>query len=220
MNGLNLSTDQAIEERKVSEIQPNKWLEWICSSQNVDQLRQNYNQWADQYDADVGEVWEPVPTAAAMMLAAYIKDKQSVILDVGAGTGLVGVALAELGFEQMIGIDISPAMLSQAAAKSVYRSLECCSIGDETFRNLPKASAIIATGVFAQSHAGSAELNQLQDYIEPEGILVFTARQSFLPQLQPVLDQTEWAVIDSQIMPIYEDPMYLLAYKFCPTTQS
>lgn len=204
----------------MSKIQPKEWLEWICSSQNVDQLRQNYDQWANQYDADVGDVWEPVPTAAAVMLAEYMDNLQGVILDVGAGTGLVGLALAELGFEYIIGIDISPAMLSKAEAKGIYRSLVCCSIGDETFRNLPKANGIIATGVFAESHAGPAELNQLKDSIEPEGIFVFTARQSFLPQLQPVLDQPEWTVIDSKVMGIYDDPMYLLAYKFCHTTQS
>jgi predicted TPR repeat methyltransferase len=204
----------------MSKIQPKQWLEWICSSQNLDQLRQNYDQWADRYDADVGDVWEPVPTAAAMMLAEYLDDLQGVILDIGAGTGLVGVALAELGFEEIIGMDISPAMLSKAAAKGVYRSLVCCSIGDETFRNLPKAKGMIATGVFAESHAGPAELNQLQDSIEAEGILVFTARQSFLPQLQPVLNPPEWTVIDSRVMPIYDDPMYLLVYKLCQTTQS
>lgn len=204
----------------MSKIQPKEWLEWICSSQNLDQLRQNYDQWADQYDADVGDVWEPVPTAAAVMLAEYMNDLQGVILDIGAGTGLVGVALAELGFEDIIGIDISPAMLSQAGAKGVYRSLVCCSIGDETFRNLPKANGMIATGVFAQSHAGPAELNTLQDCIESEGILVFTARQSFLPQIQPLLDQPEWTVIDSRVMGIYDDPMYLLTYKICHTTQS
>ncbi|NEO67357.1 MAG: methyltransferase domain-containing protein, partial [Moorea sp. SIO4G2] len=197
----------------MSEIQPNEWLKWICSSQNFDQLRQNYDQWADQYEVDVGGVWEPVPMTAAFMLAEYMDDKQGVILDVGAGTGLVGVALAGLGFEQMIGIDISPAMLTKAAEKGVYSSLVCCSIGDERFRNLGRASGIIATGVFAESHAGPGELSTLQDSIEPEGILVFTARQSFLPQLQEVLDQPEWTLIDSKVMPIYDDPMYLIASK-------
>ncbi len=204
----------------MSEIKPKEWLQWICSSQNFDELRENYDQWADQYEADVGGVWEPVPLAAALMLAEYMGDKQGVILDVGAGTGLVGVALARLGFERIIGIDISPGMLTQAGAKGVYNSLACCSIGDETFRNLERASGIIATGVFAESHAGAAELSTLQESIELEGILVFTARQSFLPKLQEVLDQAQWTLIDSKVMPIYEDPMHLLAYKICKTTKS
>ncbi|NET61235.1 MAG: methyltransferase domain-containing protein [Symploca sp. SIO2E6] len=204
----------------MSEIQPKEWLKWICSSQNVDELRQNYDQWADKYEADIGGVWEPVPLAAALMLSEYMDNKQGVILDVGAGTGLVGVALAKLGFERIIGIDISPGMLTQAAAKGVYNSLVCCSIGDETFRDLEKASGIVATGVFAESHSGPIELSTLQESIELEGILVFTARQSFLPKLQEVLDQPQWTPIDAKVMPIYEDPMHLLAYKICKTTTS
>ncbi len=202
-----------IDGKKFSEIQPNEWLKWICSSQTFDELRQKYDQWAETYDAEVGGVWAPVPVAAAFMLAEYMDDKQGLILDVGAGTGLVGVALAALGFEQIIGVDISPAMLSQAAAKGVYSSLLCCSIGDEAFRSLQKVSGIIATGVFAEAHAGEAELGALQERIEPEGVLVFTARQSFLHELQQVLDQPEWTLIDCKVMPIYDDPIHLLSYK-------
>ncbi len=197
----------------MSKQEPNEWLKWICSSQNFDELVENYDRWADMYETDVGEVWKPVPLAASSMLAKYMVNKKGTILDVGAGTGLVGIALAKLGFEQIIGTDISPGMLTKAAEKGVYKSLVCCSIGDEKFRNLEMASGIIATGVFAESHAGSAELKKLQDNIEPEGVLVFTARQSFLPKLQEVLEQPEWTLINSKVMPIYEDPIYLLAYK-------
>ncbi|NEQ72902.1 MAG: methyltransferase domain-containing protein [Okeania sp. SIO2C9] len=64
-------------------------------------------------------------------MARYVANKHDTILDVGAGTGLVGVALAELGFEQIIGMDILPGMLTKAAEKGIYKSLVCCSIGDE-----------------------------------------------------------------------------------------
>ncbi len=197
----------------MSEVQPQEWLNWICSSQNLDELRNNYDRWADRYEADISKVWELVPKTAALVLSKYLADKQGKIFDLGAGTGLVGVALAELGFEEIIGIDISSAMLTQAAAKGVYSSLVCCSIGDERFRNLGRAYGIIATGVFAESHAGLVELNALQESLESEGVLVLTARQSFLPKLLEVLDRPEWTALDSKVMPIYDDPMHLLAYK-------
>ncbi|NER82676.1 MAG: methyltransferase domain-containing protein [Leptolyngbya sp. SIO1D8] len=194
---------------------PNEWLRWICSSQNPNELRKNYDQWAATYEIDVSGVWKPVPLAAALMLSEQMSNKRGMILDVGVGTGLVGIALAELGFDDLIGIDISPGMLRQAAEKGIYRSLICCAIGDERFGNLERANSIIATGVFAETHAGSAELRALQEKIEPEGNLVFTARRSFLPKLQDVLDQPRWTLLDSKLMPIYDDPMYVLAYRIC-----
>ena len=38
------------------EMQPKEWLKWIFSSQNFDEIRENYNQWADRYETDVGKV--------------------------------------------------------------------------------------------------------------------------------------------------------------------
>lgn len=192
---------------------PNEWLKWICSSQNPNELRKNYDQWAATYEIDVGGVWKPVPLAAALMLSEQVSNKRGVILDVGVGTGLVGMALAELGFDDLIGIDISPGMLEQAAEKGLYRSLVCCAIGDERFGNLERANGIIATGVFAETHAGSAELRALQEKIEPAGTLVFTARRSFLPKIQNTLDQPEWTLVDAKVMPIYDDPVHVLAYR-------
>ena len=42
----------------MSEVQkPNEWSKWICSSQNIVELRENYEQWANTYEIDVGGVW-------------------------------------------------------------------------------------------------------------------------------------------------------------------
>ena len=197
-----------------------EWLQWICSTEDADALRRNYDQWAVTYENDVSDVWKPAPIAAASMLSTHLADKQGAILDVGAGTGLAGLALHALGFRKITGIDISSAMLDKAASKNVYASLVCCSINDEAFGKLDKADGIIATGVFADNHAGKAELEILAETIQPGGIFVFTVRGSFLATIQDVLDQPEWRPIDSRLMPIYEDPIHLLAYKIHGTKTS
>ena len=44
-------------------------------------------------------------------------------LDLGCGTGLVGVALSDLPFAPLVGVDLSPGMLARAKAKSLYTEL-------------------------------------------------------------------------------------------------
>ena len=45
------------------------------------------------------------------------------VLDLGCGTGLVGLVLADLGLGPFTGIDLSPSMLAEAATKNVYAEL-------------------------------------------------------------------------------------------------
>ena len=45
-------------------------------------------------------------------------------MDFACGTGLVGEALVEDGYEEITGIDISQRMLDQAKSKGVYSNLE------------------------------------------------------------------------------------------------
>lgn len=213
------------EERAMSETQPmqpvqptqpmgpGEWLSWICASRDLDELRHNYDQWAETYDASVEGVWGIVPQAAAAMAVSSMGDERGLVLDVGAGTGLVGVALASLGVTQIIGVDLSPAMLTKAEDKGVYRSLVCCAIGDEVFRGLERVRCVVATGVFAQNHAGPTELDALAEQVEPEGLIVFTTRQSFLPELAEVPKRRAWALVDTKTLPIYDDPMHLVAYR-------
>lgn len=194
-------------------MQPKKWLEWICASADHDELSQNYDKWAETYEADIESAWKTVPPTAANMLAKYLPNKTAPLLDVGAGTGMMGVALSKLGFENISGFDISASMLAQAEQKGVYQSLVCCAIADEKLDELDVFSGAIATGVFAERHAGAEDLKIIQNKLHPGSIFVFTVRKSFLSELQTVLEQSDWTHLETKLMPIYEDPMYLLAYK-------
>jgi SAM-dependent methyltransferase len=76
------------------------------------------------------------------------------VLDVGAGTGLVGAALRALGFTgQIDGVDISPQMLDQAREKQVYRDL----IEADITRPLPLPggyTGVVSSGTFTHGHVG------------------------------------------------------------------
>ena len=190
-----------------------EWLSWICASKDVDELRGKYDQWADHYDSQVSQLWERVPETAALMLAEYIQDKETHLIDVGAGTGLGGVALAAQGFKRITAIDLSSEMLNKAREKGVYESLLCCAIKDETFSALGQVQGIIALGVFAENHAGPDELIALQKHLLPQGVIVFTSRRSFLPILASIINQHTWRKLSAKVIPVYDDPIHLLAYQ-------
>lgn len=49
-------------------------------------------------------------------------------LDLGCGSGLVALALADLGLPPLVGVDLSPAMLAQARAKGLYAELHAADL--------------------------------------------------------------------------------------------
>jgi len=192
---------------------PSTWVQWICSSQDLGQVRVKYDQWAQTYDANVKEVWSPVAATIASLVKQYASNEQELILDIGVGTGLIGLALTNIGFKRLIGVDMSEEMLIKAAEKGVYQTLICSPIDALRSKNLAKVNVIIAAGVFAPNQAGAKELKVLQGCIQPNGLIVFTVRQSFMPSLKATILQLGWKKIESQILGIYEDPMHILVFR-------
>ena len=67
---------------------------------------------AADYDAQYGALYEP----EIRYLSALALKQGGAVLDLCCGTGIVTVPLAETGLE-VVGVDISPAMLEQAKTK-------------------------------------------------------------------------------------------------------
>ena len=81
-----------------------------------------FDDYVDQYDSDLEKWLYDAPEKAAKRLATRLP-LNSRILDVGCGTGLVGVELSKLGFIRPDGIDISCLSLLKAERKGIYRHL-------------------------------------------------------------------------------------------------
>ena len=83
-----------------------------------------YKHWAQSYDKDFAVSSDYLsPKKIANFFIKYSKETDTPILDVGAGTGLVGIHLRNESKKQIIGIDISAEMLHQAKLKKCYSSL-------------------------------------------------------------------------------------------------
>jgi predicted TPR repeat methyltransferase len=148
------------------------------------------------------------------------------ILDAGAGTGMVGEALVDLGYKNITAVDFSEAMLEVASKKQVYTALHQWNLEDaKLFCQEETFDAILAVGVFTFAHAHPTALRQLNRLLKTGGFFVLTVRVDYYntsQSLQEVLKELAWSLISSQEFNIFEtEPMYVQVFKkpFLATTK-
>ena len=151
-------------------------VQWIYSSQNNSELSERYDEWAKDYDKDLSEVFGWIaPKTASDYLAKYV-EANSNVLDAGAGTGLVGLALGEHGFQNLTAMDLSKGMLKEARNKNVYKSFDQMTLGEHLDYETNSFDAVITVGVMTLGHAGPESFDELIRITKPQGYIVFTIR--------------------------------------------
>ena len=141
---------------------------------NSDEVRFTYRDWADTYDSELlDEFGYQAPNAAVETLQKHLPSLDSVILDMGCGTGLVGELLHSLGYRHLDGLDLSPEMLEKAKARGVYRTLGEADL-TETLEIEQIYDAVICVGVFSHQRNQAFDLVKLFAGLKPNGVLVAT----------------------------------------------
>ncbi|WDE05977.1 methyltransferase domain-containing protein [Thalassomonas viridans] len=191
-------------------------LAWIYREDSSTSLQEKYAIWSRSYDADLFETYRASPLASAQCLAQHLCDQKAAIADIGAGTGMVGEALAELGYCNISAIDFSAPMLKVAANKGVYHSIDLADIQAP----LPLSAAydaMIAVGVFTFSHAKPTALLNLDPLLKPGGYFVLTVREDYYcndSSLQNTLDKLNWQLVSNKSIHIFADEsMNILVFK-------
>src|SRR5262245_11162265 len=105
-------------------------LDRLYGAADLDELRTEYERIASVYDHDLAGPLDYRSPAVVAEACGRLLSRGARILDAGAGTGLLGVALAKLGFTWLDALDLSPAMLAVAEQKGVYRTLTEGRLGD------------------------------------------------------------------------------------------
>ena len=143
------------------------------------QTLDHYEAWAGTYDQEVGvENAYAQPTRCATALTSVVEPGGR-ILDVGCGTGLSGLALAEVGFTNLDGCDFSPPMLERAAATGVYGRLfesdlnKGLDVADDTYDHAA------AVGVFSFGHIRPSALRDVLRVVRPGGAVVVGLNDHF-----------------------------------------
>ena len=184
-------------------------LQWIYASEGTDQLRERYDVWAADYDSDLGDLGWRAPQAAAATCARFASAGAE-ILDAGCGTGLVGVALAQIGHNRIVGLDLSPGMLQRSAERGVYSELHEASLLDRLPFDDGRFGSVVSVGVFTLGHVDGSAFAELARVTSPGGHVTITFRDDSIDQLgyraaqQRLIDLGVWELVD------LTDPMALL----------
>lgn len=127
-----------------------------------------YGEWADTYDSSfVEHEGYVVYLRVAELLLRQRSLINGPVLDVGCGTGIVGVCLREGGIEVVDGIDISPPMLAEAGNKKtkddlpVYRNLIAADLTKAVDIPDNHYAGLISAGTFTHGHLGPDSLDEL-----------------------------------------------------------
>ena len=142
-------------------------LERAYATKGPEANRELYASWAATYESgfivDSGYVYHQ---EVVKVFCGGFSDLSQPVLDVGCGTGVVGGELAKAGVSVIDGIDISPEMLAEAAAKTyngspVYRQLIEADLTGQTELADSAYAGIVSSGAFTHGIFGPETISEL-----------------------------------------------------------
>ncbi|MGH3065286.1 MAG: MFS transporter [Gaiellaceae bacterium] len=199
-------------------------LDRLYGARDLAELRSEYDRIASAYERELVHGMGYRSPEAVATVARKLVQADARVLDVGAGTGLLGVALAEAGFSRLDGLDLSPRMLAEARRKGVYRDLREGRLGDDLCYETGAYDAVLAAGVLTTGHAPAASLDELMRITRPEGHIIFTLRSDggsppgFDEKMTALTTASRWELVERgdefQAMPIGEPSVLVRVWAY------
>ncbi|MBI3775686.1 MAG: tetratricopeptide repeat protein [Gammaproteobacteria bacterium] len=133
-----------------------------------------FDQYAHEYDAHMtGVLGYNVPQQLRALVEPHLARPPLAMLDLGCGTGLSGAVFHDLA-HTLIGIDLSPKMISRARERDIYDQL--C-VGDVVSTNLDlntKFDLILAADVFVYLGDLAAVFAAVREKLLSDGLFAFS----------------------------------------------
>ena len=178
-------------------------LQSVYAAKDSREAAELYDSWAEDYERKVSSWGYSTPSVAAWFLGRYVAPEDGAVLDAGAGTGLMGVVLAPLGYSDLIGIDVSRDMLEYASTKGAYKELHQMELGGQLDLPTDAFAAVVSTGVFAAGHAPPESFDELIRVTRPGGYVIFSVRtdvyvESGFKEKQEALEkERRWRLVET-----------------------
>eukprot|EP00092_Neocalanus_flemingeri_P029944 GFUD01032510.1.p1 GENE.GFUD01032510.1~~GFUD01032510.1.p1 ORF type:complete len:436 (+),score=117.78 GFUD01032510.1:141-1448(+) len=155
-----------------------------------------YDDWCNKYDTDL--MIQGNYTGHTKCVEAFVKlglNRNVQILDLAAGTGLLGAEIGKHGYEFVDGLDASPGMLGQARNQTIYRDyiislvdgLGSIPVNDETY------DVVMSSNGFAPGQIYPTAIPEILRVMRPGGYLLWTMREGFQQNSQ------KFALFDAEI---------------------
>jgi predicted TPR repeat methyltransferase len=146
----------------------------------ADYVRTVFDGYAPRFEAHLISLGYRVPGAMRRVVLEYLDSTGEIgsVLDLGCGTGLMGVAIGDLPMGTLTGVDVSGRMLEEAAAKGIYTALHEADavawLGEaqETF------SLILAADMVCYFGALESLLSAVAPRLDANGWFVFSVEAS------------------------------------------
>jgi len=195
------------------------WREMVYNKDITnDKVNQGYKQWAEEYDQDFAVVHPNRAEHMAVYLdelvtQAGMKKENLKILDVAAGTGLVGEELKKKGFnvDLVTALDMSDEMLEVARKKKVYGRFIQSPFGT----TMPKGhdmkprsyDCVIMCGGFAAGHVPLASLHTMARLCKEGGFLINSMTKQYADFVE------EYKRIDQYVEELEEDGVWKIMFR-------
>ena len=139
-----------------------------------------YDDWSQQYDEDLTDEWGYIaPQLAVPALIEMCPDRASTIIDLGCGTGLVGVQLKNAGYTVFDGTDISQGMLDKARDKGIYRDLIRADLTNPIPFPDNSYDAAMCIGSMGAGHIDASHVPEMLRIIKPGSPLIIHTNQAY-----------------------------------------
>lgn len=207
-----MSSDKSKSESNSTAIKTDDFVQEAYHLESTDEMVDFYRKWAADYDRQMlDQRGYTAPSSIAKILSEQLSDTRASVLDVGCGTGLTCRLLAESGFSQLDGIDLSQEMIEVARERGIYRNLLQGDVNQPLQLETASYDGVVSSGTFTHGHVGPGPLDEIFRVLKPGGILACTVHQDlwqsmgFKDRFAALVDQGIASLISLELGSYYRD---------------